>query len=135
MNYRLVLWDFDGTLADTSKDVWVSLRYAAARCNSTFAVSFEADDANLALAVSEIFLHLDPQPPFFLCERFERDVGDHYRCLNDFEHTNLYPGVEELIDSLRQLGVKQVVITNKPTTRSEERRVGKECRSRWSPYH
>src|SRR5256885_8785374 len=22
-----------------------------------------------------------------------------------------------------------------PTTRSEERRVGKECRSRWSPYH
>ena len=24
---------------------------------------------------------------------------------------------------------------NKTTTRSEERRVGKECRSRWSPYH
>ena len=23
----------------------------------------------------------------------------------------------------------------KATTRSEERRVGKECRSRWSPYH
>ena len=23
----------------------------------------------------------------------------------------------------------------KPYTRSEERRVGKECRSRWSPYH
>ena len=23
----------------------------------------------------------------------------------------------------------------KTTTRSEERRVGKECRSRWSPYH
>ena len=23
----------------------------------------------------------------------------------------------------------------KRTTRSEERRVGKECRSRWSPYH
>ena len=22
-----------------------------------------------------------------------------------------------------------------PTHRSEERRVGKECRSRWSPYH
>ena len=24
---------------------------------------------------------------------------------------------------------------NKNNTRSEERRVGKECRSRWSPYH
>ena len=26
-------------------------------------------------------------------------------------------------------------ITKLYTTRSEERRVGKECRSRWSPYH
>src|SRR5690242_4608391 len=25
--------------------------------------------------------------------------------------------------------------TGAPNTRSEERRVGKECRSRWSPYH
>src|ERR1044071_847089 len=26
-------------------------------------------------------------------------------------------------------------IENRPDLRSEERRVGKECRSRWSPYH
>ena len=26
-------------------------------------------------------------------------------------------------------------ITKKAKPRSEERRVGKECRSRWSPYH
>ena len=26
-------------------------------------------------------------------------------------------------------------IVDEDTTRSEERRVGKECRSRWSPYH
>src|SRR2546425_12434283 len=26
-------------------------------------------------------------------------------------------------------------VTNEPAVRSEERRVGKECRSRWSPYH
>ena len=30
---------------------------------------------------------------------------------------------------------KHVSITIFATTRSEERRVGKECRSRWSPYH
>ena len=28
-----------------------------------------------------------------------------------------------------------VTLTTELTTRSEERRVGKECRSRWSPYH
>ena len=27
------------------------------------------------------------------------------------------------------------IINFSNTTRSEERRVGKECRSRWSPYH
>ena len=27
------------------------------------------------------------------------------------------------------------IINISETTRSEERRVGKECRSRWSPYH
>ena len=26
-------------------------------------------------------------------------------------------------------------VTVRPIARSEERRVGKECRSRWSPYH
>ena len=31
------------------------------------------------------------------------------------------------IEGMRQLGAQ--------ITRSEERRVGKECRSRWSPYH
>ena len=32
---------------------------------------------------------------------------------------------------------RKVVVESvgKATTRSEERRVGKECRSRWSPYH
>ena len=36
-----------------------------------------------------------------------------------------------------QGGVRPVIVVsnNKANTRSEERRVGKECRSRWSPYH
>ena len=32
-----------------------------------------------------------------------------------------------------RLGLKTVIFT--VSVRSEERRVGKECRSRWSPYH
>ena len=30
---------------------------------------------------------------------------------------------------------ESVLAIARATTRSEERRVGKECRSRWSPYH
>ena len=36
---------------------------------------------------------------------------------------------------LKVEGLKQYFKVNKNFTRSEERRVGKECRSRWSPYH
>ena len=35
--------------------------------------------------------------------------------------------------STREVAV--VFVSGEPEKRSEERRVGKECRSRWSPYH
>ena len=41
--------------------------------------------------------------------------------------------VEELIPL--DAGISKVVVGKIVEMRSEERRVGKECRSRWSPYH
>ena len=40
-------------------------------------------------------------------------------------------------DLIKKIGVDRRVHTagKNKSTRSEERRVGKECRSRWSPYH
>ena len=40
----------------------------------------------------------------------------------------------KLLDSMLEYN-KYFVKFEEYTTRSEERRVGKECRSRWSPYH
>src|SRR5256886_7806069 len=34
-----------------------------------------------------------------------------------------------------QFGLEQNIDVEEQQVRSEERRVGKECRSRWSPYH
>ena len=50
---------------------------------------------------------------------------------------DLYRDIAERTDGDVYLGVVGPVRTGKSTfiTRSEERRVGKECRSRWSPYH
>ena len=39
------------------------------------------------------------------------------------------------ISSLKPGNTITVLWRGKPVFRSEERRVGKECRSRWSPYH
>ena len=41
--------------------------------------------------------------------------------------THTHAGIASLKEKFR--------LKNIPSSRSEERRVGKECRSRWSPYH
>src|SRR5260370_9081666 len=50
---------------------------------------------------------------------------DHFCCLQRAAaHKDREPSEEALLPGIEQL-----------IARSEERRVGKECRSRWSPYH
>ena len=41
----------------------------------------------------------------------------------------------EILDSRGNPTVEADVVLQSGAFRSEERRVGKECRSRWSPYH
>ena len=43
--------------------------------------------------------------------------------------------VYNLVEQFATLGSQIEVYRNNVDDRSEERRVGKECRSRWSPYH
>ena len=51
--------------------------------------------------------------------------------------TNVYSSVfQHLATAARQAGRPVLARgVDETTTRSEERRVGKECKSRWSPYH
>src|SRR2546426_6809808 len=42
---------------------------------------------------------------------------------------------DDRIATRAELGVDRALGAALAPTRSEERRVGKECRSRWSPYH
>ena len=44
-------------------------------------------------------------------------------------------GQDSIGDDMRQSWIKDGISTEGISQRSEERRVGKECRSRWSPYH
>ena len=53
-----------------------------------------------------------------MTEKYFPQVGDNELMLTEMPHMNLYDETD-LISNIR----------------SEERRVGKECRSRWSPYH
>src|SRR2546430_11368517 len=70
--------------------------------------------------------------------RFGTDVGvvmldiDDFKQVNDtFGHPQGDVVLVEVARVLRELSRD----IDEPARRSEERRVGKECRSRWSPYH
>ena len=61
---------------------------------------------------------------------------------NDMEFYNGYATLPEFYENVYGPSRKAVIypvdvvlLDLRLTTRSEERRVGKECRSRWSPYH
>ena len=51
-----------------------------------------------------------------------------------FKRVFAYKGNESVLKDFLEALLK-IEIRGIKITRSEERRVGKECRSRWSPYH
>ena len=55
-----------------------------------------------------------------------------------FEKKDFYFGsISAIFKTLdeERIGIKKSTLLHAGLSRSEERRVGKECRSRWSPYH
>src|SRR5262245_65185778 len=70
----------------------------------------------------------------------------HTRCLSDWSSdvcsSDLGGGARRACEPHRReqgeeacCGLRALEALGERETRSEERRVGKECRSRWSPYH
>src|ERR1039458_10125375 len=53
----------------------------------------------------------------------------------DTKHSRRFPFVQWDVFSKVRLAGNPLVVFPDARGRSEERRVGKECRSRWSPYH
>src|SRR2546430_9020538 len=90
-----------------------------------FCFFFQAEDGIRDLTVTGV---QTCALPIFLHQALGARAGDIGVALGVGVH-DLYVDAEERLDqSRRQVGAFLA-------RRSEERRVGKECRSRWSPYH
>lgn len=113
MKYKIVLWDFDGTLADTAMDVWASLDYAAKECGGELPADFKSR-SNLSLPMGQIYAMVSPYPGEDKSEQFEKLVQVHYRTKNRFEKTVLYPGIEELLCTLQKNEIASYIVTMKP---------------------
>jgi len=67
-----------------------------------------------------------------------RDAERHLRSLVGRDDAELYDDQWRAIEALAVQRRRALVVQRTgwgKSARSEERRVGKECRSRWSPYH
>src|SRR2546422_11619353 len=139
----LLIFDLDGTLIESKWDIATAVNLTLGELGLPLRLqeeifSFVGDGIKrlLRLAVGEENT-----------SRYEealRIVRRHYlaHCL---DRTRFYPGVQPVLNHFGR--TLKAVATNKSLEytkkileglgahRSEERRVGKECRSRWSPYH
>ena len=111
---RMVLWDFDGTLADTGGDVWRSLDYAAKMCGGSFPENYMNDAVHLGESLNTIFRRIEPFPGEAAFTQFKNSVMTHYRTMNDYATTRLYPGVLALLGELRLQRIVSVIVTDKP---------------------
>lgn len=111
---RMVLWDFDGTLANTGNDVWRSLDYAAKLCGGGFPENYRNDAAHLGEPINAIFQCVEPFPGEKAFTQFKNSVTMHYLTMNDYATTCLYPGILALLGELRLKRIVNVIVTDKP---------------------
>ncbi|HHW12852.1 MAG TPA: HAD family hydrolase [Firmicutes bacterium] len=114
IRYDFVIFDYDGTLADTKEDVWRSLEYACSFFNCRIPPAFRARPSNLALSEAELFAVLCPGVGAEHFAAFCAHLKHHYRVLNDFSRTNLYPGIRDLLGKLREKQTKCYIASLKP---------------------
>ena len=111
MKYKVILWDFDGTLANTGADVWDSLEYAAGKLGGSMDEKFKSCDSNLGKPMGEIFRQVHPFPGEEKLATFDEWVTIHYRTISEYPKTELYPGIRETLEEARDCGVLNYIIT------------------------
>lgn len=114
MEGKVILWDFDGTLADTGADVWDSVEYAAGKLGGTLEETFRRKDSNLGKSVEEIFRHVQPFPGDEKERQFDELIRVHYRTISVYGKTVLYDGIREILKWTKQESIKNIIITMKP---------------------
>ena len=71
---------------------------------------------------------------FTIFDMLDKVIEQFYRVLKMNRHGIIFCGVDKISRVMELLNKYGFWVHHMPL-RSEERRVGKECRSRWSPYH
>ena len=99
-------------------------------------VSKQATESDLKKAYRQLAMkyHPDKNPGDHTAEEKFKEAAEAYEVLKDPEKRQIYNQYGH--EGLKGRGFNGFHgFDDIASSRSEERRVGKECRSRWSPYH
>lgn len=113
LNFSSVLFDFDGTLADTAEDVWDSVSYGFSVCGLKLDPAFRMDARNLSMSVPQMVELLYPRLPAEIGQQVRLHVNYHYQYLSKYDKTVLYDGIQELLQWLVDRGTLVGILSNK----------------------
>lgn len=105
MKYDLLIFDLDGTLADTADDIASSLERTLARMGRP-PVTRAKIIASIGAGVRKLIERTAPPPVEPVLEAFLAEYGAHL-----LDRTRLYPGVVEALGAMPE---RKVVLSNKP---------------------
>lgn len=111
MTFRLLVFDFDGTLAHTETSILRALDETMAALNYEPLDSEEIRRA-IGFPLDKMLARLCPRQG----EETLREIADYYRAIFDdiaLEHSRLYPGVHKTLEQMRDAGTGMAVVSNR----------------------
>ncbi|MFC1981818.1 HAD family hydrolase [Chloroflexota bacterium] len=120
MKYKAVLFDLDGTLLDTLKDIADSVNLALDRLgfpqHEINAYKYFVGDGREALAIRVLPEdHRDTITFDRLVLYIKEEYSKHWS-----NNTRPYRGIPEMLQAVTDLGIKMAILSNKPQNSTEE---------------
>ncbi|MBN2465216.1 HAD-IA family hydrolase [candidate division WOR-3 bacterium] len=117
--YAAALFDLDGTLVDSGRDVVAAVRHALSQVLPGREQPPDEDILVLIGQPLEAVAHAlgcpsDEESTRRFADAYRAHYAEHYN-----DHTRVYPGIRELLEMLRGAGVKLALVTTKHQTQAE----------------
>ncbi|MDE7329992.1 MAG: HAD family hydrolase [Clostridia bacterium] len=110
--YKLIIFDLDGTLLDTSRTIQSVLNNSLKKF-SLPVISLENTVRFVGNGARKLVERAVGEEKRELWEAVYSDYSEHFsNCSN--EHTSLYEGAEEALYKLNKNGIRLAIVTNKP---------------------